>query len=727
MDVLETVLLKILDMSITASYVIMAVLLVRLLLKHAPKVFSYALWSVAAFRLVCPVSFSSVMSIFNIGTLPTPQSIEDAAIQPTVSTGNMATMPQTSVPPALTNGHETIAAEAQSADPMQTVLTVAAVLWCLGVAVMLTYSIISYLKIRNSVKQGVRFEDNVYECDGIQSPFVLGIIKPKIYIPFRMNEKERSCILCHERHHIRRFDHVIKPFAFVILTVYWFHPLVWLAYIFMCKDMEMSCDEKVISLLGTAAKQEYSLSLLSVGTNRRLPVAGPLFFGESDVKSRVKNVLCFKKPKVWAVMLAVTVCVAAAVACTANAQTDKAEEVSPMETPAITRTSPPVVGEPDAYDISGRYEFEENVYTNPLSSFFAVKGHMPYFDITDNALRIVDEEFDTVEKYAGTFAPADINEDDFEALFQNDIVVEGMMPDISVYKKCTQYAVFTDEYNRLEYSLYLMDDEVWLVSLNTDRVWSIYRLVKSGDISESTVGGADGPENVVTDGITLEICNGKDVRESVLLTDSEAQSAIQDIIAQYENVKERTTSVNIFQAGEYIRLINTDGRIYYVFHNAEEPQMQKMLDSHSLAALPQEHYEALFTLWESHINLPAMANVNFGDEKVSPLVYRASSAPAPQDIKDQIPYITVDGQDGSLLQVFIDGNIVHGRCEVFNADTLEQLELFEPSGLYQETIVAAMLKAAEPGQSFIIMMSVGYAKGNQIYGYTIVFGAKKIN
>lgn len=496
MDILETLFLKIIDMSVTASYVILAVFFVRLLLKSAPKVFSYALWSVAAFRLIFPVSFASVISIFNIGALLTPHSAAGGSVtQPLINSGNIVVAPQSPVSPSLITNPQAVNTQAQSANPIEIMITAAIVLWCLGMAVMLAYSIISYLKIRRGVKQAVRLEGNVYECDGIQSPFVLGIIKPKIYIPFRMNEKEKDCILCHERHHIHRFDHVIKPFAFLILAVYWFHPLVWLAYLLMCKDMEMSCDEKVIALLGTAAKRDYCLSLLSVGANRRLPVVGPLFFGETNAKTRIGNLLGFKKPKAWVLMLAVVLCVAVAAACAADVKTDGTADATPHEKPieSAVSSSPEDATADDNYDISGRYEFEENVYTNPLGSFIAMKGYMPFFEITNNNLRIVYMDYDTVEEYPGTVAPAIVSKDEFDALFEDEMVLEDMIPDISSYKQCRQYAVYTDDVNQLEYRLYLMDDEVWLAKMANSHLWSIYRLVKTG--SESMVGGVDGPEN----------------------------------------------------------------------------------------------------------------------------------------------------------------------------------------------------------------------------------------
>ena len=445
-------------MGITASYVIAVVFVIRLLLRKTPKAFSYALWSTAAFRLVCPISFSSGFSIFNLDALFSTHDAVTASM-PIASGANLAAMPQMLVPSApLPSAAEQFGAPLTAGTgPMHSAAIAAAGVWCAGMLAMLVYSIISCLKIRRTVRSAVRLEGNVYECGGVASPFVLGMIKPKIYIPFRMSEIDKACILCHERHHIHRLDHVIKPLSFLILAVFWFHPLVWLAYFCMIRDMEMSCDEKALSQIGS--KRDYSLSLLSVSTCRHFPAAGPLSFGESAVKARVKNVLGYQKPKAWLLVIAVLLCVAAAVACSADkpVQQSAAQEEASKPKPQI---SAPVV-EPLSEDkgIEGVYEFGDNIYVNPLSSFIAVKGHMPYFEIAADKLRIIDPQNDTVEEIAGISEPADVSQEELNALFQNEILLNGFsVPDISVYSVCSQYAAYRGTY--VEYRVYQMDNEV---------------------------------------------------------------------------------------------------------------------------------------------------------------------------------------------------------------------------------------------------------------------------
>lgn len=298
MELLQKLFHQVINMGITASYVMAAVLLMRLLFLHMPKKYSYYLWGLVGFRLVCPVSFSSVFSMFNLHIFDrardnysmsyVPSDIGYAKV-PKVNTGLPAvdTTINANLPPAELTA---------SVNPMQVIMSALSVLWLIGIAVLLIYSCISYARCKRQVRQAVLLEKNIYECDNLSSPFVLGILSPKIYIPFRLEKEERSYILAHEQYHIRRKDYLVKIIAFLIASVYWFHPMVWLAYYLMCRDMEMSCDEKVISDMGMDMKQAYSRSLLAFSTNSRQNPVSPLAFGESGTGKRVKNVLHFQKP-----------------------------------------------------------------------------------------------------------------------------------------------------------------------------------------------------------------------------------------------------------------------------------------------------------------------------------------------------------------------------------------------------------------------------------------------
>ncbi|ROR29170.1 rod shape-determining protein MreC [Mobilisporobacter senegalensis] len=322
MDFLQSLFFKIFYMSITASYIILAILLIRIMIRRAPKKFSYLLWSVVGFRLVCPVSFSSIFSIFNLNLqlrktmgnngetinyisnqmdmMEVPKTITGAASQNEVINSDLLTVPTVNV------------------NPIEMLIYGATLVWIAGIAILLIYSTISYIKLKKRISTAVILKENIYECDNIPTPFVLGVIRPKIYIPFHLCENEISYILMHEQYHIKRMDHIIKPFSFLILSIYWFNPLVWISYYCMNKDMEMSCDEKVLNDIGISVKGDYSQSLLSFAVNRRFPDSNPLAFGEINVKERIKNILDFKKPRLWVSLIIGSVCMLVVVACAAN-------------------------------------------------------------------------------------------------------------------------------------------------------------------------------------------------------------------------------------------------------------------------------------------------------------------------------------------------------------------------------------------------------------------------
>ena len=326
---LEPAFLQILNMSITASYVTLAVLLVRLLLRRLPKRYSYALWSVVAFRLVCPVSISSLLSIFNIGIFDMTAATKGAEL--IYVPGNIGTMQEPSVTVGIPYLNAAITESlpaptpAASANPLQILQFIGTAVWILGLSALVVYAAVSLVGLYRRVRGAVRMAgtEDVYECDSTHTPFVLGFFRPRIYLPFRLNEAERAHVLAHERFHLRRGDHIVKPLAFLLTAVYWFNPFVWAAYFCMCTDLEMRCDEAVLGMLPAERRADYSMSLLSLSTGRHFALASPLAFGETGVKRRIQNVLSFKKPAAWLAVLATAACVCVAVACATNARLEK--------------------------------------------------------------------------------------------------------------------------------------------------------------------------------------------------------------------------------------------------------------------------------------------------------------------------------------------------------------------------------------------------------------------
>ena len=314
---MESVFLTVLNMSLTASYVIIAILLTRFLLKNAPKRYSYVLWAAAAFRLICPISFEAVFSLFQPLDLQVSQNTMTSVSPeigfqryPQVHLGIPVVSEAVSqaLPPANLVG---------SVNPIQVWIFVGTVLWSVGMAALLVYGIVNYVKLRHSMRTATLLEANVYESGDIRSPFILGYVCPRIYIPYGLEEVEKRYVLTHERFHLKHGDHLVKPLAWLVLIMHWFNPLVWLAFHLMGKDMEMRCDEAVLAG-EEKIRKAYSTTLLSFAANRRFPSPSPLAFGESAVKTRIKNILRWKSPKLWVTVTAALLCMALIAACAAN-------------------------------------------------------------------------------------------------------------------------------------------------------------------------------------------------------------------------------------------------------------------------------------------------------------------------------------------------------------------------------------------------------------------------
>lgn len=319
---MEIIFSQVLNMSLTASVVIGFVLAARLALKKAPKIYSYALWSVVLFRLLCPVSLQSPVSVLEVAS---PQVTRTEGITTSVSyipAADMDPEPMKEVQPAFS-----VQPQAASPKPAVATRTILTWTWLAGAAIMLLRSMVSYLQLRHRLIGAVPFRRNVYLADHIPTPFVLGVFQPKIYLPSGTPSRERLYIISHEQHHIRRGDHIIKWLAYGALSIHWFNPLVWVAFVQAGKDMEMSCDEAVIKKLGSQIRADYSASLLRLATGQRIIAGTPLAFGEGDTKGRIKNMAKWKKPKVWVSVLCLLLCLCVLVACGMNPEGASGVEV----------------------------------------------------------------------------------------------------------------------------------------------------------------------------------------------------------------------------------------------------------------------------------------------------------------------------------------------------------------------------------------------------------------
>ena len=299
--------LKVVNMSISAGWLVLAVLALRLILKKAPKWVNVLLWGIVAIRLICPFSIESALSLIPSTETISPDIMMDWT--PEISTG-IESLDQI-VNPVITTSFTPN--PATSANPLQILIPVAANLWLLGVLAMLLYTGISYVVLRRKLRTAVILRENIFQSERVQSPFVLGIVKPRIYLPYAMDAQNLHHVVAHEQAHIRRKDHWWKPLGFLLLTIYWFNPLMWVAYILLCRDIELACDEKVIAELGNEQRADYTQALVTCSVNRRMIAACPLAFGEVGVKERVKSIMNYRKPAFWIIMAAVVVCAVVAV------------------------------------------------------------------------------------------------------------------------------------------------------------------------------------------------------------------------------------------------------------------------------------------------------------------------------------------------------------------------------------------------------------------------------
>ena len=304
--------LKIVNMSISASWLVLVVLILRFVLKKAPKWVNILLWGIVAIRLICPFSFESALSL-----IPSAETFPEKVISgPSFDVQTGITPVDNRINDYLGDRYfEGVTVPANNGNNIMTILTI---VWTIGILLLVAYTVISYWRLRRKVDTAVRYKDNIFQSENVKSPFVLGIIKPRIYLPFNMNGQDLEHVVAHEQAHIHRKDHWWKPFGFLLLTIHWFNPLVWLAYVLLCRDIELACDERVIKELGNEQRADYTQALVACSVNRRMIAACPLAFGEVGVKDRVKSVMNYKKPAFWGVVLAVIVCVFVAVCFLTN-------------------------------------------------------------------------------------------------------------------------------------------------------------------------------------------------------------------------------------------------------------------------------------------------------------------------------------------------------------------------------------------------------------------------
>ena len=382
---MEHLFLTLVDMSLTAAYLVLAVLLLRLLLRRAPRGWLCLLWAAVGVRLVLPFSLESVFSLIPRRTAPLPELLppaDSSILAPDYSSGFTAT-----VEPVLTPQMPPVTAPtAPSAATLDLSLThIAAWVWLIGMAAMLAYALFSYLRIRHMVRESAPADDGTLLCDRISSPFILGVLRPRIYLPTVLSEQDAAYVIAHERAHLRRLDHLWKPLGFLLLCVYWFNPVLWLGYVLLCRDIELACDEHVIKQLGADGKKPYSEALINCSVSRRTISACPLAFGEVSVKQRIRSVLNYKKPTLWIlILLAVALTVTALCFLTDPVQDDEQPDEPPADTqnPNLTPENTVTLSEQAHYftTVERAWVDTTSSYFNPFSGgvTFAIDGDILY-------------------------------------------------------------------------------------------------------------------------------------------------------------------------------------------------------------------------------------------------------------------------------------------------------------------------------------------------------------
>lgn len=348
------------DMAWTITIVILVVLLCRLFLRHISSKMCYLLWGVVAIRLICPVSLPSEISVFNM--VEKVQRLEVfEGNRNAYETADELDLQSKNIENAESSINEEITQSLETADLSENANKTAdendngksnppendskaihylqilteqwqMICWLLGMCLMMLYGVVSYIRLKKRLCFATKIEEDIYEAEGISSPFVLGIFSPKIYLPYRLTKEERFYVLLHEKYHVRRRDYLMKMAAFFLLSIYWFHPLMWVSFFLMNRDMEMSCDAHVLKNMTVHDRKAYSILLLNFGSDKHFPMPSPLAFGENDTKSRIKQILNDKKPAAGMLVLAVIVLILTALFCLTDKSENQKEQISGTET-----------------------------------------------------------------------------------------------------------------------------------------------------------------------------------------------------------------------------------------------------------------------------------------------------------------------------------------------------------------------------------------------------------
>ena len=623
---MSKVFLTVLNMSLTASYVILFVMLVRLFIKKAPKAISYALWIVVAFRLIMPFSFESMFSLMprNANIVPIPHDIIYQQ-SPKINSGIKV------VDTIVNNSLPAPTIEA-SANPLQIYVEIGAYIWILGIMALLVYSFISVFLLKRQLKDAQLIEKNIFEARNIKTAFVLGLISPKIYLSVGLSKEERGYILHHEQTHINRKDHFIKVLAFLTLSFHWFNPLVWIAFRLMSTDMELSCDERVLRAMNADYKKLYASSILSLATERQLLNGSPLAFGEGNVKVRIKNVLNYKKPTFWVIAVALVAAAIAAFGLFTNPITAKPND-NTLTSRLLNNKTDYVGNNSKVGGIISLLSFPENV---AYHSFELFTDSEPY-GITVN----LKTNTETVKLFS--------DEGNHKQFKDNAIIMFALIGNVENIK-------------------FNLDDGLEPYSIQYTRQWAneqygkdVRDFAKSQEEFSKLIYGTSAKVN--SSNGTSDIIKGEDIKKfvedslSVILSSPKASSNPQDYINAHRNEYENFFKFGGEEALQYMlsqfEAGNAEGLRGYIMMILCKELLGVRNNVDDEALLPQQWYNALSIRQE--VKLPDYEYD--GHDPIEQLVYATEIEKNSDSERGGFvvvaPKIFGSYEEGNLLKVFV--------------------------------------------------------------------------
>jgi len=703
---METLFLKIVNLSITASWLVLAVTALRFIFKKAPKWIFCLLWGLVALRLLCPFSIESALSLIpsretlpqEIITSPVPE-IEsgidriDAIVNPILS-ASLAAAPGASV------------------NPTQIWVSLFALCWLAGMAAMLIYALISYLVVSHRVSTATLLCDNIKQSETVDSPFVLGFFRPKIYLPYAIAAEDMQYVIAHERAHIRRKDHWWKPIGFMLLSVYWFNPVMWLAYLLLCRDIEAACDEKVISDGDKDYRKAYSTALLNCSVHRRTIAACPLAFGETGVKSRIKSVMNYKRPAFWLIITALIASIVAAVCLLTVPKEQNEHDTSPL--------------------------YYKNV-TESISYYETVQTiHYP-----------VAEEDDDAEILLGiTYC------DELKEYLENATWTERRAPSSALPSHASVEFIIEEEYRVTVYKkpriakVRYFDEVRWYRTNDRNAYENAVSLAKPAELSSAISMHSYGVTDVVYDDGRYSFSIVAGMNSPYVAVSENMQLFIKESSSVFFGKSLGTMKKFELTKDNFDKLFEDDDGWHSTLSAAalrknNEAAYQLLYDNDVLYYLLQQKNGDIYLTYAHYYDNTEQATTHIrwlmkldyvlredtgiiavSGENVVPVI--VLQAPVNEDLLNEATHlvdwleIAPDSEDFTPFSMFCDGNELTGVFNIYDAETLESLDFFRPSGLSPQTYI---FQEAEPGKDYIITMTCSpFADGDQQDVY--VFGAK---